>query len=112
MLNVTSSNRLTPTAKGAKSAEHAFSSSLFVSGIRCGLTYVIMPFVFPILGFGSGVAPIIGVPVGIIAIIANVVSIRRFRRANHRWKRPIIAINAAIIGLLLVLIAVDITELL
>lgn len=112
MLNVTSPPRLSPTAKGTKSAERAFSSSLVVSGIRCGLTYVIVPFVFPILGFGSGVAPIIGVPVGIIAIIANVVSIRRFRRANHRWKRPMIAINTAIIGLLFVLVAIDITELL
>ncbi|GJM38221.1 MAG: hypothetical protein DHS20C19_15880 [Acidimicrobiales bacterium] len=92
-------------------AERAFSKSLLVSAVRCTLTYVLIPFVFPIIGFGTGVGPWIGVPIGLAAIVANVVSIRRFHRADHKWKWPMSAINVGIIVLLIVLVAVDLTNL-
>jgi len=79
--------------------------------VRCSLTYVLIPFVFPLVGFGAGVGPVIGIPVGLAAIFANIVSIGRFHRADHRWKRPMISINAAIIVLLVILVTVDFTRL-
>lgn len=93
-------------------AESAFSKSVLVSAVRCTLTYVLIPFVFPLIGFGTGVGPWIGLPIGIAAIIANVVSIRRFHRADHKWKWPMSAINVGIIGLLTVLVILDGAELL
>ena len=93
-------------------AESAFSKSVLVSAVRCTLTYVLIPFVFPLIGFGTGVGPWIGLPIGIAAIIANVVSIRRFHRADHKWKWPMTAINVGIIGLLTVLVILDGAELL
>lgn len=93
-------------------AEKAFSKSIAVSAIRCTLTYVLIPFVFPIVGWGTGAGPWIGLPIGIAAIIANLVSIRRFHRSGHRWKWPMTAINIAIIGLLVVLVVLDANELL
>lgn len=110
MTNVTSPRRLDATVD-AGSAERAFSQSLVISGVRCGLTYVLIPFVFPLVGFGAGAGPVIGIPVGLAAIAANLVSIRRFQRADHRWKRPMTAINAAIIVLLVVLVTLDFTRL-
>ncbi|MFT5203921.1 MAG: hypothetical protein ACI9C1_003324, partial [Candidatus Aldehydirespiratoraceae bacterium] len=44
-------DRLADDAQQA-SAERAFSKSLAVSAMRCTLTYVLIPFVFPIIGFG------------------------------------------------------------
>ena len=79
--------------------------------MRCSLTYVLIPFVFPLVGFGAGVGPVIGIPVGLAAIVANFVSIRRFHRSDHRWKVPLIAINAAIIVLLVILVTVDFAQL-
>ena len=93
------------------SAERAFSKSIAVSAVRCTLTYVLIPFVFPLIGFGTGVGPWIGVPIGVAAIIANVVSIRRFHRADHRWKWPMSAINVGIIALLVVLVVLDLGNL-
>ena len=110
MTNVTSPSRLDTTVD-AGSAERAFSQSVVISGVRCSLTYVLIPFVFPLLGFGAGVGPVIGIPVGLAAIVANIVSIRRFQRADHRWKLPMITINAAIIVLLVILVTVDFTRL-
>lgn len=117
MTDVTASPsaNVAPTASvdGAElaSAERAFSKSIAVSAVRCTLTYVLIPFIFPLIGFGTGVGPWIGVPIGLAAIVANVVSIRRFHRADHRWKWPMTAINIGIIGLLVVLVAIDFTNL-
>lgn len=99
-------------ADSASDAENAFSKSIVVSAIRCTITYVLVPYVFPIIGFGAGVGPWIGLPVGIIAIAANIVSIRRFHRSDHRFKWHITALSIAIIGLLVALVIVDGAELL
>ena len=114
MTDVTSAR--TPTAAStadtsgggaASAAERAFSQSVAVSAVRCTLTYVLIPFVFPLIGWGAGVGPWIGLPVGLAAIVANMVSIRRFHRAGHRLRWPMTAINVGIIGLLSVLVALD-----
>ena len=97
-----------PSATGERvAAERAFSKSIFVSAVRCTLTYVLIPFVFPIIGFSTGVGPWVGLPIGIAAIVANVVSIRRFHRADHRLKWPMTVVNVSIIGLLVVLVVID-----
>lgn len=92
--------------------ERAFNLAILVSAVRCTLTYVVLPFVAPVFGFAPGVGPIIGVTVGTVAIAANVFSIRRFRRSEHRLRRPVALINLAVIGLLVVLIGFDLRELL
>ncbi|NDH76677.1 MAG: hypothetical protein EBY52_08090, partial [Actinobacteria bacterium] len=77
----------TPSTEAAVSttdAEHAFSRSILVSAVRCTFTYLLIPFGFPLIGLSAGVGPWIGLPVGLVAIAANVVSIRRFHRADHR----------------------------
>ena len=89
-----------------------FSVSMVVSGVRCGLTYVILPFLAPLVGVGSGVGPWRGLPLGTVAIAANVLSIRRVWSGNRRWKVPMAVINVSVIALLLLLVAGDLSELL
>lgn len=93
-------------------ATRAFSLSVVVSGVRCLLAYIVFPWVLPALGLAQGTGPAIGIVVGVVAIGFNVASIRRFWAADHRWKRPITALNSAVIVLLLVLLVVDVAELL
>ena len=111
MTEVTTPPTATADTVELADAERAFSKSILVSAVRCTLTYVLIPFVFPLIGFGTGVGPWIGVPIGVAAIIANVVSIRRFHRADHKWKWPMSAINVGIIVLLTILVAIDLTNL-
>ena len=99
------------SAETTEQAERTFSISLLVSAVRCTLTYVLIPWVFPLIGVASGVGPVVGVVIGTAAIVANVVSIRRFHRADHRWKWPMTAINGGIIVLLVILVIVDATNL-
>ena len=88
-------------------AENAFSQSVLVSAVRCTFTYLLIPFGFPLIGLSGSVGPWIGLPVGLIAIVANIVSIQRFHRSDHRWKWPMTVINVGIIALLVVLVVLD-----
>ena len=54
------------------SARSLVERSLLISMVRCLLTYVVLPFVAPILGIGLGVTPAVGILVGLVAIVANV----------------------------------------
>ena len=85
--------------------------SMLISGIRCVLFYVVLPFVTPLLGLAPGVGPTLGISIGAVAITANVVSMRRFWRVRHRWRRPITVLHVAVIIFLLVLIGLDIAQL-
>lgn len=100
----------TPRA-GPAGAERAFSVSMTISGIRCALTYVVLPFVAPLVGLAPGVGPAIGIPVALVAMAANVVSIRRFWRAQHRWRRPVTVLHLAVIVLLVALLVSDVAAL-
>lgn len=96
---------------GRAGAERAFSISMTISGIRCALTYVVLPFVAPLVGLAPGVGPAIGIPVALVAMAANVVSIRRFWRAQHRWRRPVTVLHLAVIVLLVALLVSDVAAL-
>ncbi len=90
-------------------AQKGFSRSVIISGVRCLITYIILPFVFP-TALGA-VGPAIGLIVGSIALVSNVFSIRRFWKANHAWRKPITVIHLGVIALLLFLMVRDIQQL-
>jgi hypothetical protein len=101
----------TPTVS-ERAARKAFEVSIWISATRCLLTYVVLPFVFPIIGVSTRATPWIGLPVSAIAIAADYMSIRRFWRADHRMKWHYTALAGAIIVAMLVLVAIDVTSLL
>ena len=90
-------------------AQKAFNWAIVISGIRCLIAYILLPFVMPIIGIAEGVGPWLGIAIGLVAIGANVASIRRFARSTHRWRKPVIVINCAVIALLLVLLTIDVS---
>lgn len=94
------------------SAQRVFSMSMVVSGIRCVLAYVLLPFVTPFLGLAPGVGPALGVVIGAVALAANGYSLRRFWRLRHPWRKPITVLHVGVISFLLVLLVQDVTALL
>jgi hypothetical protein len=94
-----------------RAAQRAFSTSVLVSAVRCTLTYLVLPFLAPLLGLAAGVGPAIGIPVGVVAIVCNVLTIRRFWAADHRWRWAYTALALTVIALLLVLMARDVAAL-
>jgi heme O synthase-like polyprenyltransferase len=99
-----------PTATAAE-ARSAFQKSLLISMTRCTLMYIVFPFVLPALGIARGVGPVIGLVIGVLAIVSITYSIRRFWKANHSKRWHYTLFGASIISLLLVLALVDATTL-
>lgn len=88
-----------------------FSTSILISAIRCSLSYVVFPWVLPLIGASDAVGPWIGLPIGVVAIVFNILSIRRFWRADHKWKWPITVLNLSVMVLVTVLMIEDLREL-
>ncbi len=93
-------------------SERIFTVSMIISGIRCSLTYVVLPFLMPFIGLAADTGHALGIVLGLIAIAANVYSMQRFWRVDHRWKKPVTVLHTGIIGLLVVLVFFDIVKLL
>ena len=99
-----------PTGRAA--AERVFSTSILISATRCLLTYIVLPFLIPIMGIAAGVTPFVGVVLGTVAIVANVASVRRFWRAEHRYRWYYLGLAGVIVSALVWLIVVDLLEIL
>lgn len=114
MTTPTPSATATGRAPQVEQAEAArlFSLSIVISGTRCVLTYIVFPWVLPLLGIAGGVGPTVGLGVGLVAILFNILSIRRWRNSGHAWRVPLMTLNGCVIALLVVLVAVDTASLL
>jgi hypothetical protein len=99
-------------AQAEEQAQKAFSIAVMISAIRCTLSYIVFPFVAPILGVTSGVSSGVGIVASSVGIASNLFSIRRFHAAHHRWRWPITTINVSVIVLLTVLLVRDLTDVL
>jgi hypothetical protein len=101
-----------PTTAGDQNeAARLFSLSIVISGTRCLLTYIVFPWVLPVLGIAGGVGPVVGVVVGVVAIAFNILSIRRWRASGHAWRVPLMTLNSIVIVFLLVLVVIDVNRL-
>jgi hypothetical protein len=100
-----------PAGATAASAYTAFQRSMLISAVRCTLTYVVFPFVVPAVGFATGVGPLVGIVIGVVAMTCDVFTIRRFFAVDHKWRWHFSAVAVAVIGLLSVLLVQDIIHL-
>jgi hypothetical protein len=89
-----------------------FSASIFLSALRCLLSYIVLPVVLPLLGVAKGVGPAIGIPIGILALTFDYLGIRRFWLADHRQRWAFSALYAVVGTMVLILVIVDIVNVL
>ena len=87
-----------------------FSASIFLSALRCLLSYIVMPVVLPAIGLARGVGPAIGIPIGLLALTFDYLGIRRFWLADHRHRWAFSALYAIVGGMVLTLLIVDIVD--
>ena len=89
------------------SAQRLFNVSMALSGLRCLLSYVLLPVVTPALGAAASVGPAIGVPIAVVALVFDVKAVRRFWVANHRWRWGISAVYLVVMAMVLGLLVSD-----
>jgi hypothetical protein len=87
-----------------------FSASIFLSALRCLLSYIVLPVVLPLLGVAKGVGPAIGIPIGVLALTFDYLGIRRFWLADHRQRWAFSALYAVVGTMGLILLIVDIVN--
>ncbi|CAN5887760.1 hypothetical protein BH23ACT5_BH23ACT5_09230 [soil metagenome] len=92
-------------------AQNKLRSSIIISGIRCIITYLLVPIATPIIGFLGVVAAPVSIALSVFAIVLGYNSLRRFWMADHRlrWRYTIFILVVWV--LLAVGIAVDIAGL-
>ncbi len=88
-------------------AHRIFGVSMALSALRCLLSYVVLPVVLPTAGLASGVGPAIGIPVGLLALVFDVMGIRRFWQVNHPWRWPVGTVYVAVMVMVVSLVVVD-----
>lgn len=83
---------------------------MLISAFRCLLSYIVLPVITPALGVAAGAGPAIGIPVGVLALVFDVMGIRRFWVARHRLRWPMTAIYLAVMAMVSVLLGRDIAH--
>jgi hypothetical protein len=102
-----------PASDADAAARKAFSTSVLVSAVRCLITYVLLPIVAPLVQLTSNTGlTAVGVAVTVVAIVFNVLSIRRFLATGHRWRYLVVTINVAMIAMLTFMMVTDLRQLL
>ena len=85
-----------------------FSIGILLSAFRCLLSYVLLPIITPVLGAATSIGPALGIPVSVVALVFDVIGIRRFWIARHRWRWEMTIVYLAVMGLVTALLVKDI----
>lgn len=98
-------------AASKAAAQEAFQKSIVISGTRCLLTYIILPFIAPFVGLAASVGAPIGIAVALVAMVSIIISLRRFFGSMHpkRWAYGSLA--GLMFAFLIVTIVIDIGQL-
>lgn len=100
-----------PPTVGEDAVHRMFSFSIVLSALRCLLSYVVFPIATPALGIATGVGPAVGIPIAVLALVFDVIGIRRFWINDHRWRWAMTMIYAAVMVLVSTLLVGDIVHL-
>jgi hypothetical protein len=100
-----------PSTVGDDAVHRMFSFSIVLSALRCLLSYVVFPILTPALGLATGVGPVIGIPIAVLALVFDVIGIRRFWVNDHQWRWAMTGIYAAVMILVTALLVGDIVHL-
>jgi hypothetical protein len=92
-------------------AEGVFGKSIVISGLRCTLTYIVLPLLAPIFNMTGASLPVIGLVLGAVSMVAIVISMRRFFAADHKYRWGYAAIGGAIFVMLIIAGIMDIVTL-
>lgn len=102
--------RIREPASG-QDVHNLFSSSIALSATRCLLSYIVFPVLAPWVGALPLIGPAIGLPVGAVALVFDVRAIRRFFKADHRWRWVAAALYLVVMAMVASLMGRDISRL-
>lgn len=87
----------TPAPASAAKARSLMSTSIALSGLRCLVTYLLLPLLGPSISLGA-TSFALTAALGAVAVFFSVQSMRRFWMAQHRHRWAYTGFAAVIIG--------------
>ena len=99
------------TVESERIAHRGFRISMVVSGVRCLITYLLIPILVPIVSFADVFSAPIGIALCLVAFVSGIVSVRRFWISNHRSKWMYTGFIAIVFIILTIAVAFDIAGL-
>lgn len=91
-------------------ARRATTKAIVISGLRCTITYLLIPLLAPLVGFLDTFGPPISIGLCLIAIGMGISGVRRFWLADHPSRWSYTAFIGIVVALLLVAIGLDIAS--
>ncbi|MFT4228890.1 MAG: hypothetical protein QM602_01210 [Microbacterium sp.] len=92
-------------------AHRAFRTAIVISGLRCAISYLLVPILIPITAVAGWVAAPLSLALCVFAMVNGVVSVRRFWAANHRSRWMYTAFMAVVFVVLIVAVVLDVGRL-
>lgn len=90
-------------------ARRSTTTAIVVSGIRCTITYLLIPIVAPFVGLLDTLGPSISIALCLFAMVMGIAGVRRFWIADHRARWAYTAFIGLVVVLLCVAIVVDVS---
>ncbi|MGQ0849535.1 MAG: hypothetical protein ACT4OP_10525 [Actinomycetota bacterium] len=85
------------------------TTAIVVSGIRCTITYLLIPIVAPSVWLLDTFSAPISITLSLLAIVMGVTGVRRFWIADHQTRWPYTVFMAVLLVLLSVAVASDVS---
>jgi hypothetical protein len=86
--------------------------SMLIAGVRCTLTYIIIPFGAPLIGWLGFLAAPFSLVLSVTALVLAISSLRRVWMADYRHRWPYTAFIVVAVTLLIIVILGDVRTLL
>ena len=93
-------------------ARRSTTTAIVISGIRCTITYLLVPILAPFVGLVETVGAPVAVALSATAIMMGIAGVRRFWIADHRARWAYTSFIAIVIVLLGVGIVFDLADIL
>lgn len=91
-------------------ARRSTTAAIVVSGIRCIITYLLIPVLAPVIGISDAASAPVTIALSVLAIAMGVTGVRRFWMADHRARWAYSIFIAVIVALLTVGIVLDLAS--
>jgi hypothetical protein len=91
-------------------ARRSTTAALAVSGIRCLITYIVIPVLAPFLGLLETIGAPLAIALSVFAIVMGVAGVRRFWLADHRARWAYTVFIGVVMVLLIVGIGTDLAS--
>ena len=98
------------TEESDRAAHRNFRLALIVTGIRCIISYLVIPIAVPIISFASVVAAPVGILLCAVAVVNGIASVRRFWITDHRSKWMYTGFMAVVFVILAIALWSDVTK--